>query len=152
MTNDITSMSVDETRAIVERWFQDIFTQGNLVVVDELVAPEFIAHGQGNDEGTHGREAFKDWLHWYRSTFTDAEWTIGDVISEGDKIVVRYSGWTTYRGGLLNIPSTNQRILESGIIIYRIHNGQVHEIWAEMSDLQVIQQLGIFPKRKQKVD
>lgn len=141
-------MSVQESKAIVERWFQDIFTQGNLAVVDEIVAPDFIAHGQGNDAGACGREAFKEWLHWYRSTFTDAEWTIQQVVGEADKIVVRYSGWTTYRGGLLNIPSTNQRIRETGIIIYRIQAGQVQEIWAEMSDLQVMQQLGAFTRQK----
>lgn len=143
-------MSVQESKAIVERWFQDIFVEGNLAVVDEIVAPDFVAHGQGNDAGACGREAFKEWLYWYRSTFTDAEWTIQQVITEADKIVVRYSGWTTYRGGLLNIPSTNQRILETGIIIYRIQAGQVQEIWAEMSDLQVIQQLGVFPRQRRQ--
>ena len=134
-----------ESTRIVERWFEDLFTRSDLSAVDELVAADFVAHGQGDHPGTHGVEAFKDWLRWYRASFTDPEWTVHDIISEGDKIVARYSGWTTYRGGLLDIPSEDQRVLESGILIYRIEAGKVKELCSEMSDLQVVQQLGAFP-------
>ena len=114
-------------------------------MVDEVVAEDLVTHGQGDDPGSRGVEAFKDWLRWYRATFTDPAWTVHDVIVAGDKIVARYSGKTTYRGGLLDIPSTNQRVTESGILIYRIEDGKVKELWSEMSDLQVMQQLGAFP-------
>ena len=59
--------------------------------------------------------------------------------------MARYSGTTTYRRGLLGIPSKNQRVLETGILIYTIEGGKVKEVWSEMSDLQVVQQLGAFP-------
>jgi len=134
-----------EGRRIVRCWFEDIFTRGDLSVVDEVVAEDFIAHGPGDHPGSHGAEAFKDWLLWYRATFTDPEWTVHDVIVAGDRIVARYSGKTTYRGGLLDIPSSDQRVTESGILIYRVEDGKVKEIWPEMSDLQVVQQLGAFP-------
>jgi predicted ester cyclase len=108
-----------ERARIVGRWFEDIFTSGDLSAVDDIVA-----HGQGDHPGTHGVEAFRDWLRWYRASFTEPEWTVHDVIVAGDKIVARYSGNTTYRGGLLGIPSENQRILETGILIYRIEGGR----------------------------
>ena len=79
------------------------------------------------------------------SAFSDREWTVHEVISEGRKVVARYSGWATYRGGLLDIPSENQRVRETGILIYRIEGGKVEAIWSEMSDLQVVMQLGAFP-------
>jgi predicted ester cyclase len=63
--------------------------------------------------------------------------------------VARYSGWTTYRGGLLDIPSEDQRVRETGILIYRIEGDKVAAIWSEMSDLQVVMQLGAFPVRGQ---
>jgi steroid delta-isomerase-like uncharacterized protein len=134
-----------ENTRIVERWFEDLFTRADLAAVDDLVGADFVAHGPGDHAGTHGVEAFKEWLRWYTSAFTDRQWTVHDVISEGDKVVARYSGWTTYRGGLLDIPSEDQRILETGILIYRVEAGKVKELWSEMSDLQVVQQLGAFP-------
>lgn len=51
------------------------------------------------------------------------------------KAVVRYSGWTAYRGGLpFDVPQKNHRILESGILSFRIVNGMVAELW--MKDQQ----------------
>lgn len=134
-----------ESAGIVRRWFEDIFTRGDLSIVEDIVAADFVAHGPGNHPGSQGIETFKDWLRWYRATFTDPEWTVHDTIVSGDKIVTRYSGRTTYRGGLLDIPSKNQRVVETGILIMRIESGRVKELWSEMSDLQVVQQLGAFP-------
>ncbi len=139
-----------EHTSLVESWFQDIFTKGNLKILDNLVAPDFIAHAQGREMATCDREAYKAWLCWYRTTFTDAEWTIHDVITSADKVVVRYSGWTTYRGGLVGIPSSDQRVLETGILIFRIVDGKIQELWCEMSDLQVMQQLQAFTVSQQK--
>ena len=132
-------VSSQEGACIVRRWFEDIFTRGDLEVVDEVVAEDLVTHGQGDDPGTHGAEAFKDWLRWYRAAFTDPEWTVHDVI------IASYSGKTTYRGGLLDILPRDRRVTESGILIYRIEDGKVKELWSEMSDLQVMQQLGAFP-------
>jgi steroid delta-isomerase-like uncharacterized protein len=134
-----------EHENIVARWFEDLFTRGDLAAVDDLVAPDFVAHGQGGSEATRGREAFREWLRWYTSAFTEREWTVHDVISEGEKVVARNSGWVTYRGGLLGIPSEGQRVLETGILILRVRDGLVQELWSEMSDLQLVMQLGAFP-------
>jgi predicted ester cyclase len=114
--------------------------------VDGLVAPGFVAHGQGGMEDSHGREAFREWLRWYLSAFADREWEVHDIISEGDRAVARYSGWAKYKGGLLDIPSTDQRVIETGILILRVDGGVVKEIWSEMSDLQLVMQLGAFPE------
>lgn len=133
---------------IVERWFEDLFTRGALSAVEDLVTAHFAAYGTGGDGRTietRGPEAFREWLRWYLSAFTDREWSVHDTISEGNKVVARYSGWATYRGGLLGIPSGDQRVRETGILIYRIEGGKVDAIWSEMSDLQVVMQLGAFP-------
>jgi predicted ester cyclase len=45
----------------------------------------------------------------------------------------------------LDIPSADQRVTESGILIYQVEDGKVKEIWPEMRDLQIVQQLGAFP-------
>jgi diaminopimelate epimerase len=84
----------------------------------------------------------KDWLRWYTSAFAEREWRVDELISEGDRAAVRYTGHTTYRGGLLGIPSQDQRVLETGMLILRIADGRVQELWSEMSDAEVLTQLG----------
>jgi len=138
-------MPVPEHVSIAERWLGDLFTRGDLDAVDDLIAQNFVAHGQGGMDDARGRETFREWLRWYTSAFVDREWTVHDIISEGDKIVVRCSGRATYKGGLLDIPSENQQVLETSILILRVEDGLVQEIWSEMSDPQVVMQLGAFP-------
>jgi predicted ester cyclase len=138
-------MPVPEHVSIVERWFDDLFARGDLDAVKDLVAPDFVAHGQGGMDDAHGRETFREWLRWYTSAFVDREWTVHDVLSEGDKVVARCSGRATYKGGLLDIPSEDQQVLETSILILRVDGGMVREIWSEMSDLQIVMQLGAFP-------
>ncbi len=57
-------MAVEEHASIVERWFEDLFTRGDLDAVDGLVAPDFVAHGQAGMDDNHGRETFRKWLRW----------------------------------------------------------------------------------------
>ena len=135
-------LEVSDKKAIINLWFEEVFTKGNTAILRDIASDHMITHSQGNDEGYVGIEHFKSWLSWYCTSFDEREWVVHDTIVEGDKIVARYSGYSTYKGGLLDIPSSNQRVKETGIIIFRIENGKIAEQWCEMSDLQVVQQLG----------
>jgi hypothetical protein len=44
---------------IVRLWFEDIFTRGDLSVVDDILADDFAAHGPGDHSDSHGMEAFR---------------------------------------------------------------------------------------------
>ncbi|QFK72059.1 ester cyclase [Pradoshia sp. D12] len=137
-----TLRSVDK-KEIVKVWFRDVFTDGNTDILKDIASADMVTHSQGNDEGYVGIEHFKNWLSWYCTSFVERKWSVHDTIEEGDKVVARYSGYSIYKGGLLDIPSENQQVKETGIIIFRIENGKIAEQWCEMSDLQLIQQLGV---------
>ncbi|CAM3905238.1 ester cyclase [Mesobacillus zeae] len=79
-----------------ERWFQEYFTKGNQDILDELTEEDFVFHSRN---GGHSREKMKEFMEWYRSIFHDDEWVMDDLIEQGDKLVVRYTGWMTYKGG-----------------------------------------------------
>ncbi len=67
-------MPTDAHEAVVERWFDDLFTRGELDAVDGLVAPDFVGYGTGGDgriRQTRSREAFRGWLRWYLSAFAE---------------------------------------------------------------------------------
>lgn len=132
-------------KKLLKRWFREILEQGNLSTVEDLIDPYIAFYGQSGDPGLQGRSSFVIWLQRYRMMFSDQVWMIEDVIGENEKFVVRYSGYATYRGGISEIDSTNQRIFESGIFIFRLVNGRVREVWGETSDLKTMQQLGAFP-------
>ena len=127
--------------SIVHRWFDDLFTAGDLDILSDLVSSDFVAHDPSGGRTTN-LEAWKQWFAWYRAAFTEPEWTVHEVLSDGDKAVVRYSGKVTYRGGWLDIPATNQRVTEMGILIFTIVDGKIGRLHAALSDLELATELG----------
>lgn len=143
-------MVSNEHRTVVERWMYDVFAQGNIDVLDELLAPDFISTNPSGHIAAQGSEAFKKWLHWYQASFTDAEWTIHEILDVGENAVVRYSGLTTYQGGLLDIPSKKQRVKEMGMLLFRIREGKIYELCSALCDLELILSLGAVPVFKEE--
>ena len=125
-------------KEIAQAWF-DMCGTGDVVRFAELATDDFLCHGPG---GTGDRSVFLDWLRWYPSSFSEQRASLDDVIAEGDRVVVRYTVRSTYRGGYLDLPARGQHVEETGIIIYRLDGGRVAETWFEGNDLEVAQQLG----------
>lgn len=125
-------------KEIAQAWF-DMCRAGDVSMFDAIATEDFLCHGPG---GTGDRATFADWLRWYPSAFADQRATLDDVIADGDRVVVRYTVRSTYRGGYLDIPGHGQHVEETGIIIYRLTGGRVAETWFEGNDLEVAQQLG----------
>jgi len=141
-------MISEDKRQVAERWFNEYFTKGNLDVLDELVTSDFVYHSR-NGENTV--ESMKKFMEWYRSVFHDDEWLLEDLVEQGDKLVVRYTGWMTYQGGWFDIPAANQRVKETGIMIYRFKAGRIKELWCENSDAAILFDLGALKKNTHEV-
>lgn len=123
---------------IAATWF-DICRTGDVGRLDDLVTDDYLAHGPG---GTGDRATLADWLDWYPTTFAEQRPALEDVIASGDRVVVRYTVRSTYRGGYLGLPARDQEVRETGIIIFRLAGGRIAETWFEGNDLEVAQQLG----------
>jgi predicted ester cyclase len=123
---------------LAETWFEMCRT-GDTGRLTDLVTDDYVAHGPG---GTGDRATLADWLDWYPTTFAEQRPALEDVIAGGDRVVVRYTVRSTYRGGYLDLPPRDQEVRETGIIIFRLAGGRVAETWFEGNDLEVAQQLG----------
>jgi predicted ester cyclase len=66
-----------------------------------------------------------------------------EVISNGDKIVVRWSGMGRHTGEFMGIPATGQRITIKGIDIFRLAEGKIADLWQEMDMLGILQQISL---------
>ncbi|MBY0095734.1 ester cyclase [Mesobacillus maritimus] len=132
-----------EKRMIAEKWFNEYFTKGNLDILDELTSDDFVYHGRNGDSS---REQMKAFMQWFRRVFHNDEWVLDDLIEQDTKLVVRYTGWMTYKGGWFNIQAEDQRVKETGIMIFTIENGKVRELWCENSDAAILFELGALPK------
>lgn len=120
-------------------------TSGNLDVVNELLATDFIAHMSGLPEPIRGVEAFKQYVSAHAVAFPDQHYTFEDAIAEGDKVVLRWTVRGTHTGEFKGIPPTGKQIAFSGVNIYRIASGKVVEEWSNFDRLDMLQQIGVIP-------
>ena len=137
----------EENKALVRRYFEEIWDKGNLDLIDELFTTDFVRHGPTGTEGeVRGLEEFKDLVRMYRSAIPDLQAPIEDLIAEGDRVVSRWRTRGTHQGELMgNAPTGNQASV-TGIIIDRISGGKIEEEWADYDTLHLMQQIGAVPQ------
>jgi len=123
---------------------KEVFSRGNISLVDELLAPDFVEHEELPPGIPPGREAVKQFSTLFRSAFPDLKITIDDIIAEGDKVVVRGIWSGTHKGEFMGIPPTDKSVSFGVIDIVRIVGGKVVEHWGQMEPLRMMQQLGVI--------
>jgi predicted ester cyclase len=79
------------------------------------------------------------------TAFPDLRLTVEEFITEGDKVVARWTSQATHKGDLMGIAPTGKQVKQTGIAIYHIVGGKVVEEWAERDMLGFMQQLGAIP-------
>jgi steroid delta-isomerase-like uncharacterized protein len=136
-------MSTEANKTVVRR-FTEASNTGSLAMFDELLADAFVDHsappGFPND-----REGQKQFTMMLRTGFPDASQTIDELIAEGDKVVMRWTGRGTNRGEFMGIPATGKPVTVTGIDIFRLEGGTIVEHWSNWDMMGMMQQLGVAP-------
>jgi predicted ester cyclase len=78
--------------------------------------------------------------------FPDVVVTEEDLIAAADKVVERSSAVATHKNPLMGEKPTNKRVMWSEIHIYRLKDGKIVEHWAEISQMELLQQIGVLPR------
>ena len=139
----------EANKALVRRWFDEVWNQGREETIDELFAPQGIGYGLGDtDVPTRGPAEFKIFASNLRGALPDIHMKIEDSIAEGDRVTVRITVEGTHKGGQLGVPPTGRRIRIQGIVVVRIANGQIVEGWNSWDQLGLLRQIGALPAQK----
>jgi steroid delta-isomerase-like uncharacterized protein len=139
------TVTLEENKALVRRFVQEVWGEGNLDVIDELVAPDFCVYYPLMRETVHGPEAFKQVITRIHAGLSDVECVSEDVIAEGDQVVVRWTLRGTHAGEIQGVPPTGKQLALTGIGIYRLADGKIAEERGEEDALGYLRQLGVIP-------
>jgi steroid delta-isomerase-like uncharacterized protein len=137
----------EQTKTIARKVFEDVQSQGNLALVDEIVANDFVGHTPPAD--IHGPEGAKQYDAMLREAFPDMQITVEDQIAEGDEVATRWTCRGTHEGEFQGLPPTGKRVTMSGLTVFRIANGKIVEGWSRPDLLGLLQQLGAVPELEQ---
>jgi steroid delta-isomerase-like uncharacterized protein len=136
----MTSGSATTNKALLRRFYKEVYADWNMALADQVLSPQFISH-DWPPGGATGPRAFRDYYSAIRSAVPDARYEVDDLIAEDDKVVVRWRLLGTHRGTFQGIAPTGRAIVLKGIAIYRVENGTLMERWV-VSDLHgVLEQI-----------
>ncbi len=139
-------MSIEANKALFRRFIEEVVNAGNLALIDELVAPDFIEHEDLPPGVPPGREGLKAFFAEWRSGFPDGRVTLELEIAEGD-LVVGYETWRgTQQGTFMGMPASGRPVTFKVIDIVRVANGQIVEHWGLGDNLSLLQQIGAIPQ------
>jgi predicted ester cyclase len=133
----------EANKAVIRRNLEEIWHTGRLNIADEIVAKNYVRHLPGGVE-IKGREAYKEYVKGFMTTFPDTRWEMEMVVCEEDCVVVRYHGHGTHMGPGMGDP-TGREFDITATVIHRIANGKMAECWVDLDNLDFQRQLGLLP-------
>ena len=80
-----------------------------------------------------------------RGGFPDIQWTLEDIVAEGDKVAARFIMRGTHEGTFFGVPPTGKPIKVQAMNFYRLTNGQITEEHGQPDMLGLLQQIGAVP-------
>ena len=138
-------LSKQRNKEVVVRLVEEVWSKGNLAMVDELVSPHYlIRHDPGDKwEGkTIDLASFKERVSMSRHILPDQKFYIEDLVCEGDKVAVSWRFTGTQKGDLPGLPAKNNTVNISGLTIYYLSNGKITGHWQVFDKLGLMTQLG----------
>lgn len=141
-------MSVEANKAIVRRYTEAVWNRGELPLIAELCAPDYVVHA-GAERQVLTTAMHKILVGAWRDAFPDCHWTVEDEIGEGDLVVQRLTGRGTHTGFYTlplvgAIAPTGRPVTVAETAMYRLAGGVMVECWSEIDWLGLLLQLGVL--------
>lgn len=126
----------------LERLLLEGFGEGDMSVLDEVVAEELIEHQQGMPQG---REGLKNVIRTLRRSFPDLSYTVVQMVADEDKVWGHFRSRGTNEGSFMGQSPTGKTMEIDVIDIARFEDGKIVEHWGVPDRLGALLQLGLFP-------
>jgi predicted SnoaL-like aldol condensation-catalyzing enzyme len=108
-------MTPDENKSIVRKFIKEVLGGGNIALIDELLAPNYVNPSMG----VTNRTGFKAVISGLKTSAPTRDFDIADVVAEGDSVVFR---------GNMNVTLSNGKKVSARVITYyRLVDGKIVE-------------------------
>jgi serine phosphatase RsbU (regulator of sigma subunit) len=123
--------SEEETNKALVRRFWESVARGDMDVLDELLAPDFVDHSllEGQEPG---REGYKQQVAEQHAALSDIRPIIEDQLAKGDKVVTRFTWHSIHdRGEYYGLMPRDKEVVVTAMSMHRIEGGKIAEEWTE---------------------
>jgi steroid delta-isomerase-like uncharacterized protein len=130
---------------LIRRYFDELFNQGRVDLVDELLAPDYVNHSPGAPDLPTGRAGVAIVVAALRRAFPDLRYTIDELVVADDAVAARTTMTGTHEGDLFGLPPTGRAVRVAQHTIERIRDGRIVAHHRLTDDLAMLRQLGVLP-------
>lgn len=142
-------MSAELNKAIVSRFYEELWNTRNIRVADEIFAADCVTHQLQSGAASAGvprsPEAVKHHVAEWLAGFPDLRFSVEQMLAEADQVVSRSVMHGTHTGTWLGIAPTGKQVSIRMFVVHRIVNGKIAEDWVLVEALGFFQQLEIVP-------
>jgi steroid delta-isomerase-like uncharacterized protein len=138
-------VSLEPNKELVRRLYEEAFNEGDLDLVDELVAPDVVTHNPIILDAPTGPDSIRGGLEMIRKAFPDFHVEVEDLIAEGDRVAALLTMSGTNEGDYRRGGATGKRGTMRAFFIWRIADGKLAESWGLADRFGFLQELGIVP-------
>ncbi len=128
------------TKETIRFLYDSILNTQQFDKLNQVISPEYI-----NLLGEKGVVGFQKSILGLTTAFTNAHWTIEQIICEDNEVVVKQKFTGTQTNKFQNIPPTNKSVSVDGIATYKLESGKIIHSQIQTDRLGFMQQLGIIP-------
>ncbi len=130
---------LERNKRLVRHMNDEVWNKGNLDIVDELYAPDFVRHFLPDGSELRGIDSLREHVRRHREAFPDWTEEIRHIVAEGDLVMLHFVSTGTNEGTWLGHPPTGRRVQINEVSILRIEDGRIAEQWL-MPDMFSMQQ------------
>ena len=134
---------MSDIQAVMRRIYGEVFTEGNIELIDEVMHKDFVEHEELPPGIPPGREAPKAMIAMMHSAFPDFRADVEEILQDGNKVIARARFSGTHQGDFMGMPATGNRFDISVIDIIEFDGDKAIGHWGLMDTAAMMQQLGV---------
>ncbi len=137
----------------MRRVVHELFNENKLELADEFYHPDLQGVDPDNalPKGLSGPDQVRQVCRAYRQSFPDLHYTIDEIITTGNKAIIRFTGTMTHQGSFLGHAPTGRKATVSAIACCEFKEGKIYRLWQQSNRLGMMMQLGINPLHAHRV-
>ncbi|MBT1696204.1 ester cyclase [Fulvivirgaceae bacterium PWU4] len=137
---EVIMSDIQRNKEAIGNLYERVLNKKDMKLLPQFVSEDYIA-----TSGKKGAVAFEEPLTPLFRAFPDAHWKIEEMISEADKVIVKYKFFGTHTGQLQHFAITGKSITTDGIGIFQLKDGKIVSSQVHTDRLGFLQQLEALP-------
>jgi predicted ester cyclase len=137
-------MSKQRNENIGRQWFEEMWSKPDFDLADKIIDEQYDPEWVSIDKV--GPDQVKHEIRYFRSVFPDLKYEVVDIISDGEKVWIRYKGSGTQKGNAWGFAPSGKRVeFDGATILYINSKGKVIDRWGAFCFYDILSELELVP-------